>query len=81
MISRHYMPPHRPIEPRRCEFCLPLELIRQSVIETGKQHSTTRPRRPSDPELVNLLKQAVSGLHGVGQPRRGDKDGEAKSPP
>ena len=38
-------------------------------------------RRPSDPELVNLLKQAVSGKHGVGQPRRGGKDGEAKSPP
>ena len=38
-------------------------------------------RRPSDPELVNLLKQAVSGKHGVGQPERGGKDGEAKSPP
>ena len=28
----------QPIEPRRCGFCLPPELTRQSVIEKGRRH-------------------------------------------
>jgi ankyrin repeat protein len=54
-------------------------IIRDQKGQTALDYATAR--RPSDPELVNLLRQAVSGQHSIGQAGRGGKDGIAKSPP
>ena len=53
--------------------------IRDRFGKTARDYATSR--RPSDPELVDLLKQAVPGKHGLGQTEREGKDGKAKSPP